>query len=69
MANMQVKKAEKQQEGVWWDQTPIEYLKMGQEKYHLELVIEFYTKSDDDLDEIPSKQINSDFSSASEETK
>ena len=42
---------------------------MGQEKYNMELIIDFYTKSDDDMDELPSKTVVSDFSSASEETK
>lgn len=42
---------------------------MGEEKYNLELIIELYTKTDDDMDEIPSKTVVSDFSSASEETK
>lgn len=42
---------------------------MGKENYNLELIVDLYTKQDDDLDESPSKTVVSDFSSASEETK
>ena len=54
----------------WGEEQNLVHIEMGNEQYNLDLSIELYTKLEDDFEEqYNSRQVISDFSSASEETK